>query len=93
MIIAIAIHLALAILMLALILTSFRVIVGPTIPDRVLALDQLVAIAIGFIAVIAVKTGFELYIDIALALGLVGFLTTAAFARYIHVRGDRGDRV
>ena len=93
MIIAVAIHLALAILMLALILTSFRVIVGPTLADRVLALDQLVAIAIGFIAVIAVKTGFELYIDIALALGLVGFLTTAAFARYIHARGGRGDRV
>ena len=93
MIIAVAIHLALAILMLALILTSFRVIVGPTLADRVLALDQLVAIAIGFIAVIAVKTSFELYIDIALALGLVGFLTTAAFARYIHVRGGRGDRV
>ena len=50
-------------------------------------------VVIGIIAVIAVKTGFELYIDIALALGLVGFLTTAAFARYIHVRGGRGDRV
>ena len=81
MILATAIHIALAVLMLALILTAIRVIIGPTLADRVLALDQLVAIAIGFIAVIAVKTGFELYIDIALALGLVGFLTTAAFAR------------
>ena len=90
MILATSIHIALAILMLALILTAIRVIIGPTLADRVLALDQL--IAIGFIAVIAVKTGFELYIDIALALGLGGFLTTAAFARYIHVKAGREDR-
>lgn len=87
MIVSVAIHAALVILMLALIMTAIRVIVGPTLADRVLALDQMVAIAIGFIAVIAVRTGFELYIDIALALALVGFLATAAFARYIHMRG------
>ena len=90
MIVTTAIHLALAILMLALIMTAIRVIIGPTLADRVLALDQLVSIAIGFIAVIAVKTGFELYADIALALALVGFLATAAFARYIFIRGARG---
>jgi len=88
-IISVAIHIALAILMLALVLTTIRVILGPSLADRVLALDQLVSIAIGFIAVIAVKTGFELYIDIALALALVGFLATAAFARYIYVRAQR----
>ena len=92
MIITSAIHLALAILMLALVMTAIRVIIGPTLADRVLALDQLVAIAIGFIAVIAVKTGFELYVDIALALALVGFLATAAFARYIYLRGRAEDR-
>ena len=85
MIVSAAIHIALAILMLALVMTTIRVILGPSLADRVLALDQLVSIAIGFIAVIAVKTGFELYIDIALALALVGFLATAAFARYIYV--------
>jgi multicomponent Na+:H+ antiporter subunit F len=74
---------ALVLLMLAMLLTAIRVLMGPTLSDRVLALDQLVAIAIGFIAVIAIKTGYELYIDIALALGLAGFLATAAFARYI----------
>jgi multicomponent Na+:H+ antiporter subunit F len=90
MIVTWAIHAALAILMLALVMTAIRVVVGPTLADRVLALDQLVAIAIGFVAVIAVKTGFELYADIALALALVGFLATAAFARYIFLRG-RGE--
>jgi multicomponent Na+:H+ antiporter subunit F len=74
---------ALGILSIAFLLTVYRVVVGPTLPDRVLALDMLVAIAIGFIAVIAIKTGFTLYIDIAISLGLVGFLATVAFARFI----------
>jgi multicomponent Na+:H+ antiporter subunit F len=92
MIVTAAIHLALAILMLALVMTAIRVMIGPTLADRVLALDQLVAIAIGFIAVIAVSTGFELYVDIALALALVGFLATVALARYIYIRGPGEDR-
>jgi len=52
----------------------------------VLALDMLVGIVIGFIALIAIRTGFNLYIDIAIALGLVGFLSTVAFARFIMPR-------
>jgi multicomponent Na+:H+ antiporter subunit F len=78
---------ALGILGLAFLLTVYRVVVGPTLPDRVLALDMLVAVAIGFIAVIAIKTGFTLYIDIAISLGLVGFLATVAFARFILTHG------
>jgi multicomponent Na+:H+ antiporter subunit F len=75
--------LALAILCVSFALTVWRVIKGPTLPDRILALDMLVAVAIGFIAVISIKTGFRLYVDIALALGLVGFLATVAFARFV----------
>ena len=78
-----AITIALAILCVSFVIIVWRVIVGPTLPDRILALDMLVAVAIGFIAVIAIKTGFTLYVDIAIALGLVGFLATVALARYI----------
>jgi Multisubunit Na+/H+ antiporter, MnhF subunit len=77
----------LPILCLAFLLTVVRIVRGPTLPDRVLGLDMLVATAIGFIAVIGIKTGFTLYIDIAIALGLVGFLATIAFARFILARG------
>lgn len=80
---------ALGILCLAFLLTVYRVVAGPTLPDRVLALDMLVAVAIGFIAVIAIKTGFTLYIDIAISLGLVGFLATVAFARFILTQGGQ----
>ena len=78
---------ALLALPLAFLITVARVIKGPTLPDRVLGLDALVSTAIGFIAVIGIKTGFALYVDIAIALGLVGFLATVALARFIIMRG------
>lgn len=86
-VISVASTIALFLMCAALFLAAFRVIKGPTLPDRIVALDMLVAIAIGFIAVIAIKTGFNLYIDIAIALGLVGFLATVAFARFVMRQG------
>jgi multicomponent Na+:H+ antiporter subunit F len=77
---------ALVVLGAALLLTVWRVVTGPTLPDRILALDMLTGIAIGFIAVIAIRTGFALYVDIAISLGLVGFLATVAFARFVLSR-------
>ncbi len=83
---------ALFLMSAAFFLTAWRVIKGPTLPDRIVALDMLVGIAIGFIAVIAIRTGFNLYVDIAIALGLVGFLATVAFARFVLSRGPDGRR-
>ena len=81
-----ALNAALGLLSLALLITVVRVVIGPTLPDRVMALDMLVAVAIGFIAVLGVKTGQGLYAGIAIALGLVGFLATVAFARFVLQR-------
>lgn len=85
-ILSVALNIALILLCLSFFITVIRVIRGPTLPDRVLALDMLVAAAIGFIAVLGIKTDYELYVDIAIALGLVGFLATVAFARFIATR-------
>nr|WP_090593689.1 cation:proton antiporter [Pelagibacterium luteolum] len=79
---------SLGILTLAFLVTIYRIIVGPTLPDRILALDLLIAVAIGYIVVIALRTGFTLYLDIAIALGLVGFLSTVAFARFVLQRWE-----
>jgi multicomponent Na+:H+ antiporter subunit F len=86
-IVSIAASVALVVLAVTFLVASWRVIVGPTLPDRILALDTLSGTAIGFLAVVAVKTGFALYIDIAISLGLVGFLATVAFARFVLSRG------
>lgn len=76
-------NISLALLTAGLILVTIRIARGPQLPDRILALDMLFMIGIGYIAVIAIRTGFMLYLDIAISLGLVGFLATVAFARFV----------
>lgn len=66
----------------------WRIVRGPTLADRILALDMLAVLGIGFIATIGIMTRFYLYVDIAIALGLVGFLATIAFARFLLHRGE-----
>ena len=77
---------ALILLGLALLLSAVRVIIGPTLADRVLALDLMTVVAMGFVVAIAIRTGLTLYLDIAISLALLGFLATIAFARYMLSR-------
>ena len=76
-----------AMLTLAFFILLYRIAFGPTIPDRILALDMMITIAIGFIAIFGIFVGYHIYVDIAIALGLVGFLSTVALARFVLVRG------
>ena len=64
-----------------------RVIRGPSLADRILGLDTITVLAVGVIGVFAVRTGLSLYADIAIAVALVGFLSTVAFARFLLSRG------
>lgn len=73
----------LGVLMLALLLTVVRIIRGPSLADRILGLDLITTLVIAIIALIAVRTDFALYVDIAIAMGLVGFLSTVALSRYL----------
>jgi multicomponent Na+:H+ antiporter subunit F len=83
---------AFAVLSLSFLLTVFRVLRGPTLPDRILALDMLVAVGIGFIVVTGISDGVAFNVDIAIALGLVGFLATIAFARFVASRPATDDQ-
>ena len=75
----------------AFFLTITRLILGTTLADRILSLDMLVTLGIGFIAIFTLYTGFYAYLDMAIALGLVGFLATVAFARLLMHRGETND--
>lgn len=83
----IATGIALVLFSAAFVLMVVRIVRGPTLPDRIIALDMLVAAVVGFIATIAVRTGQMLYVDVAISLALVGFLSTVAFARFVLARG------
>lgn len=88
-VLALASLIALCLLSAALLLTVVRIIMGPSLADRVLALDLMTTQALGLVGVLCVRTGFMLYLDIAIALALLGFLATIAFARYILVRAAK----
>jgi multicomponent Na+:H+ antiporter subunit F len=75
----------------SLVLTFLRLIKGPSLADRVVALDTLTIVAIGFIGLRVIDTGQQLFIEIAIALGLVAFLATVFFARLIETRGGELD--
>lgn len=87
----IATMIALVLLGLALLIAVIRVIIGPTLADRVLALDLLTVVAMGFVGAIAIRTGLTLYLDIAISLALLGFLATIAFTRYMLSRHRDGE--
>lgn len=80
---------ALGLLIIAIFVTLIRLIRGPNLGDRILALDLITVLGAGFIGALAVLTGFSLYIDIAITLALVSFLSTVALARYLFVRALR----
>lgn len=82
---------SLGIMIVAMLLTILRLIRGPTLADRILALDLLTTLAIGFIAAMAIRSGFALYIDIAIAIGLLGFLSTVALARFLLRQAEKVD--
>jgi multicomponent Na+:H+ antiporter subunit F len=73
-------------LTLAIVLTFIRLLRGPSLPDRVVALDLLTTVAIAGSAIYAMATNQPAFIDVATVLALISFLGTIAFAYYIDLR-------
>lgn len=81
-----AIQIGTILLLLGIVLVFIRIIRGPSLADRALALDLMLNLGIGLIVLTAIRTAYYAYLDVAIALGLVGFLATTAFARFIIYR-------
>lgn len=75
---------ALSILSLAMALAFIRLMRGPSLPDRVIALDLIATLAVGMIVLYAMAIDQPILLDVALALALLSFLGTVAFARYLE---------
>ncbi|PHR45554.1 MAG: cation:proton antiporter [Fluviicola sp.] len=67
-------------------LVFIRFLIGPTLSDRVIALDLLITIGIGVIAVYAVIANRPSFLDIAMIFALIAFLGTVAFSYYLEKR-------
>ena len=81
------IPLCLAMLGAALLLAVARLVRGPSLPDRALALDTLYINAIALIILYGIWQGTELFFVIALLIAVLGFVSTVAVAKYM-LRGD-----
>ncbi|MGH2585973.1 MAG: monovalent cation/H+ antiporter complex subunit F [Dehalococcoidia bacterium] len=79
-----------AMLTLALFLAFIRLARGPSLPDRVVALDLITVITVGFIAAYAIDVDQRVFLDAAIVVALIAFLGTVAFAQYVE-RGERRD--
>jgi multicomponent Na+:H+ antiporter subunit F len=80
-------HATLVTLGTALIVTFIRLVKGPTLPDRIVAMDLVGVLVVGLIVVLAGWSGVQATLDAAIVIALVGFLGTIAYATYVE-RGD-----
>ncbi len=85
----IVIGISLAGLLISYIFAFIRLCKGPTLADRVISLDLIAFITIGFIGIYSIVSNQKAFMDIAITLALVAFLSTVAFARFIYKREDK----
>jgi multicomponent K+:H+ antiporter subunit F len=85
--IAIACTIAAFAIGVAMLLTLYRLLVGPDMATRILALDTLVINAIALVVLVGIYYGTEIYFEAALLFAMVGFLSTVAYCKYL-LRGN-----
>jgi multicomponent Na+:H+ antiporter subunit F len=83
-----SVGLALVLLSLAIVAAFGRLARGPSLADRVIALDVIAATIVAAAVLYAIRTGLGVFIDVALAIALVAFLGTVALAHAIESGGE-----
>ncbi len=73
---------------LALLLAFIRLIKGPTMADRIAALDLLSGIALSAIVLLCLETGRSVYLNVGVCLAALSFLATVALALYLSRKSD-----
>lgn len=75
---------ATALIFLGVLLGVVRLVLGPTVVDRVAAVDMLTVMSISMISLYALAAGRFIYLDVALVYGVLSFLAVIAVARYLE---------
>ena len=75
--------------MAAIVLAFVRLAKGPTMPDRVVALDMMTVLIVAFCGLFGIFTAVPAFLDVALIVALIGFLATVALARFAERREAR----
>ncbi|MEO5343588.1 MAG: K+/H+ antiporter subunit F [Gammaproteobacteria bacterium SHHR-1] len=82
-----ALIIAFALVAAALALSLYRLLRGPSAPDRILALDTLYINSIALLVLLGIQLASPLYFEAALLIALMGFVGTVALCKYL-LRGD-----
>lgn len=72
---------------IALLLAGWRLLRGPTLADRILALDTLYVNSVALLVLVGMYFGTAIYFEVALIIAMIGFVSTVALAKYL-LRGD-----
>ena len=75
---------ALVTLGVALLIAVVRLVKGPTLPDRIVAMDLIGVLVVGLIVVLAASTQVRATLDAAIVIALIGFVGTVAYATYVE---------
>jgi multicomponent Na+:H+ antiporter subunit F len=78
---------ALTLLAVSAVLTFTRLAKGPTLPDRVIAIDLIGALMVCLLVVMAGVTAQQAFLDVAMVVALISFVGTVAYSRYIERDG------
>lgn len=73
-------------LLAALVLSFIRLLKGPSINDRIAAMDVIAIVVMGFIVVYSVLIEKEIYLDLAVIISLISFIGTVAVSTYLKHR-------
>ncbi|WP_193336475.1 K+/H+ antiporter subunit F [Devosia beringensis] len=71
----------------AMVVTLYRLVIGPRAQDRVLSLDAMYVIAMLLLVTFGMRVGSVIYFEVALLIGLLGFVGTVALAKFL-MRGE-----
>lgn len=82
-----SIVLVLGMLAIAILLNLWRLLVGPSMADRILALDTMYINTIALIIIYGIRMATSMYFEAALLIALLGFVSTVAVCKYL-LRGD-----
>ncbi len=83
----VVLNIAFALVVVASALGFWRLLVGPSVPDRILALDTLAITIIALLILVGIRLGTSLFFEVALLIALIGFVSTVALCKYL-LRGD-----
>ena len=82
-----AVYIAFGLVSAALLLSFWRLLVGPSKPDRILALDTLYVNTVALLVLLGIHLASNLYFEAALLIALIGFVGTVALSKFL-TRGD-----